>query len=75
MQVEVNRRLKRNKAFAAGRVRGRIVAALDGIEVLSSYSRCCESCLPRRVTVVADDGQPVERTQYYPRSSAATTRP
>ena len=36
MLVDVNRRLKRNKAFDAGRVQGRIVAALDGIEVLSS---------------------------------------
>ena len=36
MWVDVNRRLKRNKASDAGRVQGRIVAALDGIEVLSS---------------------------------------
>ncbi len=68
MLVDVNRRLKRNKAFDAGRVRGRIVAALDGIEVLSSYRRCCESCLQRRVTTLDDDGQPVERTQYYHRA-------
>src|SRR4030042_3621875 len=32
MLVDANRRLKRNKAFDPGRVRGRIVAALDGIE-------------------------------------------
>ncbi len=68
MLVEVNRRLKRNKAFEAGRVQGRIVAALDGIEVLSSYSRCCESCLQRRVTSSDQHGQPVERTQYYHRA-------
>jgi len=68
MLVDVNRRLKRNKAFDAGRVQGRIVAALDGIEVLSSYSRCCESCLQRRVTTLDGDGQPVERTQYYHRA-------
>jgi len=68
MLVQVNRRLKRNKAFEAGRWRGRIVAALDGIEVLSSYSRCCESCLERRVTTRGDDGQPVEHTQYYHRA-------
>jgi hypothetical protein len=41
MLVQVNRTLKRNKAFDTGRVQGHIVAALDGIEVLSSYSRCC----------------------------------
>ena len=50
MLVEVNRRLKRRKAFDAGRVQGHLVAALDGIEVLSSFSRRCESCLERRVT-------------------------
>ena len=51
MLVQINRTLKRNKAFDTGRVQGRIVAALDGIEVLSSYSRCCDSCLERRVFV------------------------
>ena len=29
------------------------VAALDGFEGLSSYSRCCDSCLERRVFVCA----------------------
>ena len=50
MLVQSNRTLKRGKAFEEGRVQGRIVAALDGVEVLSSYSRCCDSCLERRVT-------------------------
>lgn len=36
VSFHVNRTLKRNKAFDTGRVQGRIVAALDGIEVLSS---------------------------------------
>jgi len=67
MLVEVNRRLKRNKAFDENRVQGRIVAALDGIEVLSSYSRCCEFCRQRRVTT-NEDGHPVERIQYYHRA-------
>lgn len=39
--VNINRRLKRNKALDPGRVRGRVVAALEGIEVLSSFSRRC----------------------------------
>src|ERR1019366_1452531 len=51
MLVQVNRTLKRNQAVDTGPVQGRIVAALDGIEVLSSYSRCCDSCLERRVSV------------------------
>ena len=68
MLVAVNRRLKRNKAFEGNRVQGHLVAALDGIEVLSSYSRCCEACLQRRVTANHDHRQPVERIQYYHRA-------
>ena len=65
--VQVNRPLKRGKAFEEGRVQGRMVAALDGIEVLSSYSRCCESCLERRV-VSRRAGVKVEQVQYYHRA-------
>jgi hypothetical protein len=68
MLVDVNRRLKRSKAFDPGRVQGRIVAALDGIEVLSSYSRCCDSCLQRRVLVKDQAGRKVEKIQYYHRA-------
>ena len=67
MLVRVNRTLKRNKALDAGRVQGRIVAALDGIEVLSSYSRCCDSCLERRV-FVRKAGVKTEQVQYYHRA-------
>src|SRR5580658_9947260 len=65
--VQVNRTLKRNKALDPGRVQGRIVAALDGIEVLSSYSRCCDSCLERRVSV-RKAGVKTEQVQYYHRA-------
>lgn len=68
MLVSANRRLKRNKAFEPGRVQGRIVAALDGTEVLSSYSRCCDHCSERRVTLTGPDGQSVERIQYFHRA-------
>ena len=67
MLVQVNRTLKRNKALDIGRVQGRIVAALDGIEVLSSYSRCCDSCLQRRV-FVRKAGVKTEQVQYYHRA-------
>ena len=67
MLVGINRTLKRNKAFDAGRVQGHIVAALDGIEVLSSYSRCCDACLQRRVTV-RKNGIKTEQVQYYHRA-------
>jgi len=69
MLVQVNRTLKRNKVFDAGRVQGRIVAALDGIEVLSSYSRCCDACLERRVPI-RKAGVKVEQVQYYHRAVA-----
>jgi hypothetical protein len=52
-----------------GRVRGRIAAAVDGIEVLSSYSRGCDACLERRVSV-RQGGVKVERLQYYHRAVA-----
>jgi hypothetical protein len=67
MLVGINRTLKRNKAFDAGRVQGRLVAALDGIEVLSSYSRCCDTCLQRRVTV-RNNGIKTEQLQYFHRA-------
>jgi len=67
MLVQTNRTLKRNKAFDAGRLQGRIVAAVDGIEVLSSYSRCCDGCLQRRVQV-RQAGVKVEQVQYYHRA-------
>jgi hypothetical protein len=67
MLIQVNRTLKRNKALDQGRVQGRIVAAVDGIEVLSSYSRCCDSCLQRRV-VVRKGGVKTEQLQYYHRA-------
>jgi hypothetical protein len=67
MLVRINRTLKRNKAFDPGRVQGRIVAALDGLEVLSSYSRCCETCLERRIACPQPDGSVSERIQYYHR--------
>ena len=68
MLVDVNRRLKRGKAFDDGRVQGRLVAAMDGIEVLSSFSRRCESCLERRVTRKDQAGRKLEQTQYYHRA-------
>ncbi|MFZ0964456.1 MAG: hypothetical protein WAO35_26630 [Terriglobia bacterium] len=69
MLVDVNRRLKRSKALDAGRVQGHLVAALDGVEVLCSFSRCCESCLQRRVTLKDETtGQSLERIQYYHRA-------
>ena len=68
MLVGINRQLKRNKVFDQGRCQGHIVAALDGIEILSSYSRCCDACLERRVQSKDSDGNAVEQIQYYHRA-------
>jgi hypothetical protein len=68
MLVDVNRRLKRGKVFDEARVQGRLVAAVDGIEVLSSYSRRCENCLQRRVIRKDQAGRKVEEIQYYHRA-------
>ena len=68
MLVDINRRLKRGKAFEEGQVQGRLLAALDGIEVLSSFSRRCDSCLQRRVIKKDQAGRKIEETQYYHRA-------
>lgn len=67
MLVHVNRTLKRNKAFNSGRLQGQIVAALDDVEVRSSYSRCCDHRLEGRVSV-KKAGVKVEQVQYCHRA-------
>ena len=67
MLVDVNQRLKRSKAFDDGRVQGRIVVAIDGIEVISSFSRHCEFCSTRTVKR-RENGHIVEHTQYFHRA-------
>jgi len=67
MLVDVNQRLKRSKAFDDGRVQGRIVVAIDGIEVISSFSRHCEFCSTRTVKR-RENGRMVEHTQYFHRA-------
>lgn len=46
---EVARRLKRNGVLRSDWSRGLIVAAVDGIEICSSFARCCEDCMRREV--------------------------
>jgi len=63
---EVARRLKRNGVLASRWARGRHVAAVDGIEICSSFVRCCDACMERRVQHKVD-GELREETQYYHR--------
>ena len=46
---EVARRLKRNGVLHSDWSRGLLVAAVDGIEICSSFARCCDDCMQREV--------------------------
>ena len=66
---EMARQLKRNGVLRSQWARGRVVAAADGIEICSSFIRCCEGCLERRVTHKVQD-EIREDIQFYHRISA-----
>lgn len=68
---KIAQRLKRNGVLGSEWAMGRLVAAADGIEICSSYSRCCEMCLERKVERKVDGGLR-ECLQYYHRISAVT---
>ena len=68
---QVVKQLKRNGVFHSDWSRGNVVAAVDGIEICSSYSRCCDSCLERNVERNVD-GQVRKCIQYYHKISAVT---
>ncbi len=63
---EVARRLKRNGVLHSPWARGRVAAAVDGIEICSSFVRCCDACMEREVEHQVD-GQKRKDTQYYHR--------
>jgi hypothetical protein len=63
---EVARRLKRNGVLRSDWARGRMVGAVDGIEICSSFSRCCDACMEREIEHKVD-GQKRKDTQYYHR--------
>lgn len=71
LQCEVARRLKRNGVLRSGQARGRVVAAVDGTEICSSFSRCCDTCLERRIQR-KHQGELQEAIQYYHRIVAVT---
>jgi len=63
---EVARRLKRNGVLHSDWARGRVVAAIDGIEICSSFVRCCDTCLEREVEHKVE-GVMRKDVQYYHR--------
>jgi hypothetical protein len=63
---EVARQLKRNGVLRSPWSRGLVVAAVDGIEICSSFARSCEHCMEHRVSHLVD-GELREEIQYYHR--------
>lgn len=68
---ELARQMKRNQVLASTWSRGLVVAAVDGIEICSSFVRCCALCLERRVTHKVGE-ELREDIQYYHRISVAS---
>jgi hypothetical protein len=67
----VARQLKRNGVLASTWSRGLVVAAVDGIEICSSYVRCCPDCMERKVEHKVK-GELCEDIQYYHRLCLVT---
>jgi hypothetical protein len=65
--VDINKRLKRNKALESAKIQGLLVVALDANEQFHSRHRCCEACCQRRLKIKDKDGQFCEVTEYYHR--------
>jgi hypothetical protein len=67
---DIARRLKRNGVLRSEWSRGLIVAAVDGIEICSSFVRCCDACMQRQVQHKVR-GEMRTDIQYYHRLVAA----
>ena len=66
LTCEIARRLKRNGVLRSDWSRGLVVAAVDGIEICSSFARCCDACMHRQVTHKVH-GELRTDIQYYHR--------
>jgi hypothetical protein len=66
LHCEIARRLKRNGVLRSDWSRGLTVAAVDGIEICSSFTRCCDACMQREVQHKVR-GQMRTEIQYYHR--------
>jgi uncharacterized membrane protein len=63
---DVARQLKRNGVLRSDWSRGLTVAAVDGIEICSSFTRCCDACMQREVEHKVR-GETRTDIQYYHR--------
>ena len=66
LSCEIARRLKRNGVLHSDWSRGLVVAAVDGIEICSSFARCCDACMEREVQHKVN-GEMRTDIQYYHR--------
>ena len=66
LSCEIARRLKRNGVLRSDWSRGLVVAAVDGIEICSSFARCCDACMEREVQHEVN-GEMRTEIQYYHR--------
>src|SRR6266566_2511644 len=66
LSCEIARRLKRNGVLRSNWSRGLLVAAVDGIEICSSFPRCCDACMEREVQHKVS-GEMRTDIQYYHR--------
>jgi hypothetical protein len=66
LSCEVAGRLKRNGVLRSDWSRGLVVGAVDGIEICSSFARCCEACMQREVQHKVN-GEMRTDIQYYHR--------
>ena len=71
LNCEIARRLKRNGVLRSDWSRGLVVAAVDGIEICSSYVRCCDACQQREVQHKVN-GEMQTDVQYYHRIVVVT---
>jgi len=66
LSCEMARRLKRNGVLRSDWSRGWVVGAVDGIEICSSFARCCDACMEREVQHKVN-GEMQTDIQYYHR--------
>jgi len=65
--VEVNKRLKANKALESCKINGLLFLSLDANEHFHSRSRCCPCCCQREIQEVDAQGQKQTVIEYYHR--------
>ncbi len=65
--VDINKALKRNKAFEPAKINGLLVVAIDANEQFKSRHRCCADCCQRQIEFKDCQGQVQRLTEYYHR--------